>query len=240
MDVGRCHQWLLKPVSEKLINLNVIKNRNRCYAPSLRCSGRYTLPPLKYSWEKKKVKSHQASSSFIIIARVKTHQTRWKYCILVNLSFKLQGDNNELLKYFSHVLALKSPVIKADFTILTCLGGFLILAIWKKTKPPIKEKGTFKVNCIFKKTTWFVYFSCWHYWDVAVHSEKIIDLWWFPWLLVRLTTTEGGGGWRSKADETPVLPFDTWLPAGVGDWTSYLEPSVHSLQNVRVCSRVPC
>ena len=25
------------------------------------------------------------------IARVKTHQTRWKYCILVNLSFKLQG-----------------------------------------------------------------------------------------------------------------------------------------------------
>ena len=65
VDVGRYHQWLLKPVGEKLINLNVMKNRNRCYVPSLKCHGKYTPPPPKYSWKKKKKKKSQISSSLI-------------------------------------------------------------------------------------------------------------------------------------------------------------------------------
>lgn len=42
-------------------------------------------------------------------------------------------------------------MIKADFTILTCLDGFLILAIWKKQNHPSKKKEHLKSIASLRK-----------------------------------------------------------------------------------------
>lgn len=68
--------------------------------------------------------------------RVKTHQNRQKKNWISGQSlYQIIRHNNKLIKYPSHVLALKSQMIKADYTIY----DFLVLDIDKTPKYQIKR-----------------------------------------------------------------------------------------------------